>query len=130
MTKAEQFIAAMKGVHTHAHADEAKLSPEMTARRLLDHYEQLVTTHDFKVGQLVQLKTGFGTAYRYPSQGVPAVVTEVIAPPFVDVAAGHIVPECQLKHDLRIGVVVSDGGFVQFLFPGCFLEPYTGKTEA
>lgn len=129
MNKPGSILAAMMAAGERSEEMKQTLSPEMTARRLLDHYDQLATTHEFKVGQLVQLKSGFGTAYKYPGKGYPAVVTELLDPPFVDPSQNHCRPECQMKHDLRIGIIAGDGGFAEFVFPSRFLEPYTGKIE-
>lgn len=130
MNNPGEFLAAMMSAAGKDTGNaEVEISPEITARRLLDHYDQLVTAHEFKLGQLAQLKPGFGTEYNRPSAGTPVIITELIDPPYVDPERRSGAPQCMVGHDVRIGLVDSDGGFVQFVFCSRFLEPYTGKIE-
>lgn len=111
-------------------AAKPNISAAMVARRLIDHHRELSVAHVFKVGDLVQLKTAFGENYRYPQKGYPAIVTELIDPPYVDPEKGRGSPECQLKHDVRLAVLTAEGGVLEFVFCGRTLEPYAGEVES
>lgn len=126
MMSLAQVLEMMHGANN---AVTPNISAAMVARRLLDHYQELSVSHAFKVGDLVQLKAGCGANYHYPQKSYPAVITELLDPPYVDQEKGSGSPECQLKHDVRIAVLTADGALLEFVFSGRALEPYTGEIE-
>ncbi|HET8727605.1 MAG TPA: hypothetical protein VFO41_08865, partial [Alphaproteobacteria bacterium] len=67
--------------------------------------------------------------YRYPKEGYPAVVTELIDPPYIDPNVGESRPECMLKHDVRIAMLTESCHLIELVYCGAYLEPYTGEIE-
>ena len=106
--------------------DGTDLPNEMIARRLLDHWQDLQKKHEFKLGDLVQIKKGLMGGVRYPMNDQPGIVTHIYQTPVIDTTTGNGDPGFGRQFDIRVMVMVNKGRVVEFSYFSDIFEPYTG----
>lgn len=103
------------------------IAPDIQARMLLDSYAELTKTHQFTLGQLVQLKSATRGAFRYPAKGQPAIIVSIFDTLPAEFQSGH--PLIGETVDVKIGIYDEVGDFMTAVMASRFLEPYDGKVD-
>ena len=105
-----------------------QLPNDIAARRLLDAFADLTKKHDFKPGDLVELKPGLGGYQEIPKHGQPGIVTEIIDPPIIADKQDAGSPAFGMTHDIRIMFIVSTEHLhIEYAFDSRLFLPYTGE---
>lgn len=82
-------------------------------KSLSTRFKLLVESHDFKAGDIVKWKPGL-KHLTYPADNKPAIVIEALRDPMVNTTVGPESPFFGEVLDLRIGVIMDDGGFYAY----------------
>ena len=101
----------------------SQISGERGERQIIDadkhinHLKSLVETYtqteNFKVGDIVQWKSGLKNKKR-PQYDEPCIVIEVLTDPIFDKEAPIASPYYNEKLDLKLGILDADGDFLTF----------------
>lgn len=86
--------------------------------------------HDFKEGDLLQIKRGLKTVYNFLDDQ-PFIVVEVLKEPLVHSEEDADLPDYQLKLDLKLGNIGNAGIYKESYFNSRYFEPYqeTNQTQ-
>lgn len=120
--------AVMSSLAEEAEASPVcKRPPELEARRIIDLYNDLKRSHDFKVGDLVTWKSGLKNG-RYPEKNYPAVVTRIYPEPLTraDMESGSN----HFREPLDLVILVDTGDEVsEFHVDSRRFKRYSGPIE-
>jgi len=109
--------------------DKVKIDSAIQACMLLDAYADYTKRHDFKPGDLIQMKAWIGAFTDVLQDGAPGIVVEKFAPPRSNPAASPGTMEYGMEFDLFVMCIDPEGDAVMCAFDSRFLEPYRGKIE-
>ena len=103
------------------------------AQALLERYQSLNTCHAFKPGDFVTWKPGLRNR-RYPRNGRPAVVLEVLATPLLDSDTESGSTYYREPLDLVLGLFLDEGehrgDFLSWHFDGRRFQPWLEGEQA
>lgn len=111
--------------------DDPLESPmESLARALSERYEAMQLCHTFKVGDIVTWKPGLSNR-RYPKNGAPAVVMEVLETSVLDRERDSGSPYFREPLDVVLGVFAEDEGmpsmFLTWHFDSRRFQPWQAE---
>jgi len=99
----------------------------VTPEFLKKAFKSYSKTYKFKVGDLVTWKPGMSNK-RWPKDGEPAIVVEVLDEPIIDMKDGPSSPYYTEPLDIKLGIG-RDGDFMLFMFCSKRLMPYKEEKE-
>lgn len=127
-TSASELMRQLMRKHEEGEEGQFKGDPEIRIQRLKDHLDDLLTIHQFKVGDLVTWKAGMKRG-KFPAYGEPAIVTEILQTPYVHREPSDFGHTMFLDvYDLRIGLILQDT-FCEFLKPSRLMRPWVSLAE-
>ena len=100
--------------------------PAETATQLNERFALLRRSHAFNVGDLVNWKPGLKNK-RYPYDGQPAIVVEVLSTPILDPREPNVSPYFREPLDLVLGVIADDGSFATFYYDRRRFQPISSS---
>jgi len=99
--------------------DPTRFDPE----RLKRLNELFHTPYDFKKGDLVQLKKGLETTYKF-SDGQPLIVVEVLEKPIIESTTDSSASNYGKPLDIIVGIVISGDHYNEYFMDKRYFEPY------
>lgn len=118
--RAQSFIEALKAASGKANV---AIEPEIIIQRLSDHFTDYQRKHEFKPGQIVQVKNGLEAMCGNSIAGMPCIVIEVLASPVIGDTHGPG-QEYGASLDLRVGALAPSGAFAAQLYESALFEPW------
>lgn len=107
--------------------DTVSNEPDTAAIQLIELQKSRATKHVFKVGDLIQWKKGMRMT-RLP-YGNPAIITEILDTPIKHSSRDTGEPYWNTDLDVRVGIMDSDGDFLEFYTESNRYEPYVFKSQ-